>query len=122
MKIELFYDKECPFCSKYSQFISLKEDHELFLLNARNYLDELEDLKVRGFDIDEGFIIRINDKEIYQGVDAIVFINKLSNNKIYFAEKDFFKFYIYPFIKKIRKILLFILRKNINLLEQKNKL
>jgi len=45
MKIELFYDKECPFCSSYAQYIKIKENHSLILINARDSIKELNDFK-----------------------------------------------------------------------------
>lgn len=117
MKIEVFYDKECPFCSLYSKYISIKEKHELILLNARENIKELEKLKKEGFNIDEGFIVRADYVKLYQGADAILFLNTVSNRKLYFTNNKVFKNIIYPFIKSLRKKVLFISGKSIDLLK-----
>lgn len=117
MKIEVFYDKECPFCSFYSNYLDIKENHTLILSNARENIEKLEKLKTQGFNIDKGFIIQVDDKKLYQGANAIVFLNKVSKKKIYFANNTFFRKFIYPLIKSLRKVVLFILGKSINLLK-----
>lgn len=117
MKIEVFYDKECPFCSFYSKYLDIKENHTLILSNARENIKELEKLKIKGFDIDQGFIVKIDDKKIYQGAQAIIFLNTLSKRKICFANNTFFRKIVYPFIKLLRKVVLFILKKSVTLLK-----
>jgi len=112
MKIELFYDKECPFCNSYANYIKVKQNHELNILNAREKADEIKQLKNRGFNINDGFIIVVNKNKIYQGWEAIIFLNKISSRKIYFPNNRFFKSYVYSFIKFIRKIVLRVLGKN----------
>lgn len=109
MKIELYYDKECPFCNSYANYIKLKEEHELKLINARN--TSLDLLKSRAFDINDGFVIVIDNNEIYQGSEAILYLNKLSHKKIFFKDNFLFKKILYPFIKFVRIILLRILGK-----------
>ncbi|WP_072682661.1 DCC1-like thiol-disulfide oxidoreductase family protein [Arcobacter sp. LA11] len=112
MKIELFYDKECPFCNSYAQYIKIKENHNLILTNARDSINQLKDFKSLGFDINDGFIIKVDDKKLYQGVDAIVFLNKLSEKKVFFPDNFFFRTFVYSSIKTVRKIVLFIFDKN----------
>lgn len=113
MKIELYYDKECPFCNSYANYIKLKEEHELILLNARE--TSLDFFKSKGFDINDGFIIVVNNNKIYQGSDAIIYINELSNRKIYFKDNILFKKILYPFVKFVRIVLLRILGKGTNI-------
>jgi predicted DCC family thiol-disulfide oxidoreductase YuxK len=112
MKIELFYDKECPFCKFYANYIKLKESHNLILVNAREDKQSIEELSKLGFNINDGFIIRVDVNKIYQGSDAIIFLNRLSQKKIYFKDNKFFRNFVYPSIKQIRKIVLFCLLKN----------
>jgi len=111
MNIKLFYDKECPFCNSYANYVELKENHDLEILNARTELKSINELKVKGFDINDGFIIVVDEKNIYQGSDAIIFLNKISNKKIYFLDNLFFKKIIYPILKAIRKLTLKLLNK-----------
>lgn len=111
MKIQLYYDKDCPFCNYYSNYLKLKQEHKLILLNARDSDKEIDEFRVLGFDINNGFIIKLDDSTIYQGADAIIFLNDLAEKKIFFLDNHFFRNLVYPFIKQLRKILLFILGK-----------
>lgn len=113
MKIELFYDKECPFCNAYAKYIKLKENNELILTNAR--ISSTQILKDRGFDINDGFIIIVDNKDIYQGSEAIIYLNKLSSKKVYFKDNFLFKKIFYSLIKLLRVVFLKILGKNIRI-------
>lgn len=115
MKIEVYYDKECPFCNSYVNYIKLKENHDLILLNARERQEKLQIFKEKGFDINDGFIVSINDKKIYQGANAIVFLNKITQKRIYFQDNHFFKTYIYTIAKKLRKLILFLKGKELEI-------
>lgn len=108
MKIELYYDKECPFCNSYANYLIIKEKSELILFNAREHKTEIEEFQVKGFDINDGFIIKVDNNIIYQGVDAIVFLNTLVKHKVYFPDNYFFRKIIYTIIKYFRKIILLI--------------
>jgi len=111
MKIKLFYDKECPFCNSYANYVKLKEKHELNILNARDNIKDIKQLKNRGFNINDGFIIIVEESKVYQGADAIIFLNHISSKKVYFPDNKFFKGFVYSFIKIIRKIVLKVLGK-----------
>ena len=108
MKIELYYDKECPFCNSYAKFLKIKEKHELCLFNVRECKEEINALNKQGFDINDGFIVRIDNTDIYQGVDAIVFLNTLAQKKLYFPDNYFFRYIVYSMIKFLRKLILTI--------------
>ncbi len=45
MNIKLFYDKECPFFNSYANYVELKENHDLEILNARTELKSIDELK-----------------------------------------------------------------------------
>lgn len=111
MKIELFYDKECPFCKSYANYIKLKEKHELILLNARDETEQIKLFRKKRIDINDGFIIRVDNQTIYQGANAIIYLNKLANKKVFFPNNIFFKKILYPLIKTLRKVVLFLLAK-----------
>jgi len=117
MKIEVFYDKQCPFCNLYSKYLIIKESHDLILLNARENIEELNNFKKLGFDIDEGFIVRVDNNKLYHGADAINFLNTITKRKLYFTNNKVFKNVIYPFVKSLRKALLAILGRSSDLLK-----
>jgi len=115
MKIELFYDKSCPFCKTYANYIELKEAHELELFNARECKDQIDAFKEKGFDINEAYLIRVNNKDIYQGLDAIVFLNSLAKKKVYFPDNYFFRRIVFPLIKQVRKAVLLFKGKEVDI-------
>ena len=117
-KINLFYDGECPFCKEYSKYVQLRKKFDVRIINARDSLNEIKKFKELGFDINDGMILEFND-EIYQGADAIKYvdnqlINKKFSDKFYslFIKSTSFKKFIYPLIKLVRILTLKILRKN----------
>lgn len=116
MKIDIYYDKECPFCKKYAKIVSLKQKHSIDILNAREHLHKLKEFKSLGFDINEGLIIQIKDldNKILQGSDAVVFLDKL-DKKISFYDNSIFKKVLYPLIKLFRIVVLKIFGKNPNI-------
>lgn len=115
MKIELFYDKECPFCNYYANYIELKRNHDLILKNAREEEIQITEFKLLGFDINNGFIIKVDEVNFYQGADAIVFLNKLAKKEFFFPNNKFFRKLIYPSIKFFRKVVLLLTFKKVNL-------
>jgi predicted DCC family thiol-disulfide oxidoreductase YuxK len=113
MTIKIYYDKDCPFCHKYTQFIKLKKEHNVYILNAREYKDSVYNFRTKGFDINDGIIIQLDDNKLYQGADAIIFLDNLSEKKNYYGKfysyvinRNIFKKYLYSMIKFIRKVLL----------------
>ena len=113
MKIDIYYDKECPFCKKYAQILSLKQNHDISILNARENVHKIKEFKSSGFDINDGIIITFND-EILQGSDAIIFLDKL-DKKSSFYDNLFFKKVCYPSLKLVRVIILKIFGKDPNI-------
>lgn len=115
MKIELFYDKECPLCKFYSKYLKIKQMHDLVLFNIREHEHKVYEFKSKGFDINNGFIIRIDELDIYQGADAIIVLNELVENKLYFPDNRFFRNIVYPILKQIRRGMLFMMGKKLDL-------
>lgn len=113
--IELYYDKECPFCNSFANFLTLKKSHTLKLFDAREMKGQMDDFKAKGFDINDGVIVRVDSKEIYQGAEGILFLKKLANKEVLFFDNWFFKKLIYPLIKTLRKIALFLKGKKIRI-------
>lgn len=111
-KIKLFYDRDCPFCKEYSNYVELRKEYDIQLINARDSIEEIIDFRKDGFDINNGMIVEYENK-IYQGADAIKLINEFISKKkkadrllSWFVKTAIFKSYVYPIILKIRKILL----------------
>ena len=69
--MQLLYDRECPVCDYYCQRIDIRDSAgELIRIDARDQSDVLDEVTQLGLDIDEGMVLKADDK-IYYGSDAI---------------------------------------------------
>lgn len=115
MKIDIFYDGECPFCNNFVQLSKLKESHQVALHDLRNNVDQVQLFLEKGYDVNEGMVVII-DEEIHYGYESIYIISILSNRdkcigKIYyflFSNKIVTKF-LYPAMRLGRNVTLFLL-------------
>ncbi|PWE19934.1 thiol-disulfide oxidoreductase DCC family protein [Aliarcobacter skirrowii] len=112
-KIEIYFDKECPFCNSYVNYLKLKDGYLLVLKNAREHKDELDFTKL---DINKGFIVVYKDN-FYQGEMALKFINSIVKKdtfigKMHFLFKydNFFSRFLYKFLLIIRNLFLYSLK------------
>ena len=70
------YDGECPFCNHFAQLLELKSSlNEFEILDGRKNLALLSQLYKKGYDLNNGAILLINEK-ILHGADAINWICK----------------------------------------------
>ena len=116
-KITLYYDKECPFCSKYANFLKLKENFKITLKDARENLDEIS-IVCGNLDINDGFIV-VYKNDCFQGAKALAFLNSavdkttiLGKLHFFFAYENIFSKVLYKILFILRKVILFILRKD----------
>ena len=116
-KITLYYDKKCPFCSKYANLLKLKENFEITLKDARNNLDEISVL-CENLNINDGFIV-LYKNDCFQGDKALSFLNNavdkstiLGKLHFFFSYENIFSKFLYKILFILRKIALFILRKD----------
>ena len=116
-KITLYYDKECPFCSKYANLLKLKENFEITLKDARENLDEIA-LVCGNLDINDGFIV-VYKNDCFQGAKALAFLNSavdktriLGKLHFFFSYENVFSKFLYKILFILRKVILFILRKD----------
>lgn len=116
-KLTLYYDKQCPFCSKYANFLKLKENFEITLKDARENLDEIS-LICENLNINEGFIV-VYKNDCFQGARALAFLNSavdkttiLGKFHFFFRYDNLFSNLLYKLFFILRKIILFILGKN----------
>lgn len=120
-QIRVYYDKECPFCEKYSKYIELKKLCDIELIDARTNKSLLNNLKEEGFDINDGVILEL-DSQIFQGFEAVQKIDSLlEKNDLkskffsFLINLNIFEKIIYPFFKFLRKIVLLLLRKDMEI-------
>ena len=119
-KITLYYDKQCPFCTKYANLLKLKENFEITLKDARENLNEISVL-CKNLDINDGFIV-LYKNDCFQGAKALEFLNRavdkttiLGKLHFFFAYENIFSKFLYKSLFILRKIALFILRKDSNI-------
>ena len=116
-KITLYYDKQCPFCSNYANLLKLKENFEITLKDARENFDEIS-LVCGNLDINDGFIV-VYKNDCFQGAKALHFLQSavdkttfLGKLHFFFAYETVFSKILYKILFILRKVILFILRKD----------
>ncbi len=122
-KIKLYYDDKCPFCKEYSKYIELRKQYDIEMCNARDNLDKIEEFRVKGYDINNGMIVEIEDDSmLYLGADAAKVLDSMISKKgfmdkgmSFIVKLPLFNSIIYPIIKAIRIVLLKFLGKDYHL-------
>lgn len=97
---------------------------QLNLVDARNNPLIMEEITARGWDIDEGMVLRV-DSELYYGSEAIHMLSLLGSHSGVFNRLNYWAFHspkrakvLYPILKSCRGVLLKLLgRCRINNLE-----
>ena len=116
-KITLYYDKQCPFCSKYANLLKLKENFEITLKDARQNLSEISSICEK-LDINDGFIV-VYENHCFQGSKALAFLNSAVDKDTFLGKLHFifrydniFSKILYNVLFILRKVILFVLRKD----------
>ena len=116
-KLTLYYDKQCPFCSKYANLLKLKENFEITLKDARQNLSEISSICEK-LDINDGFIV-VYKNHCFQGSKALAFLNSAVDKDTFLGKLHFifrydniFSKILYNVLFILRKIILFVLRKD----------
>ena len=120
--IALVYDQQCPVCSMYCRMVRLRESvGALTLVDARDGGPVVDEITARGWDIDQGMVLKL-DKELYYGADAIHMLSLISSRSGLFNRLNYRLFknpklakLFYPLLRSGRNLLLKILgRSKIN--------
>lgn len=126
--VVLVYDKECPACDNYCRIVRIREElGGLILQDARCPSPILEEITARGWDIDQGMVLKVDD-QLFYGSDAIHALALLSSRSGIFNRMNYWIFrskrlshFLYPILRHLRNLLLKLLRKTkINNLKQQN--
>jgi len=118
-EIHLVYDPECPVCEAYCRMIRIREvAGVLRLVNARDAGEIMDEITAKGFDIDEGMVLRVGNA-LYYGADAIHVLSLMSNRSGVFNRLTYWIFrskglsaVLYPLFRFFRNLLLKLLRKS----------
>jgi predicted DCC family thiol-disulfide oxidoreductase YuxK len=115
-QIVLVYDGDCPICSAYCKALAIRRlDSRFQIVNARQYHPILEDIKKRGLDLEEGFVLKI-ENEYFHGADAINRLALITTRVGLFNRLNYLIFksaylskILYPLLRIGRSILLYLL-------------
>jgi predicted DCC family thiol-disulfide oxidoreductase YuxK len=115
-QIVLVYDRECPVCAAYCKALAIRQlDQNMQILNAREDHPEVREIKRRGLDLDEGFVLRIGT-EYHHGAEAIHRLALLSTPSGVFNRVNYFIFrsqalsrLLYPAMRLGRNLILAVL-------------
>lgn len=118
-EILLVYDKDCPFCHNYSQLVRIRQDvGNLVLVDARIDHPLVNDIKEKGFDLNQGMVVKISS-QYYHGADALNILALLSSRSGIFNKLNYWCFkskalsiMLYPVLRSGRNLVLKLLRKN----------
>lgn len=121
-EVIVVYDKQCPACDYYCNMVRIRESvGHLVLLDARAAGPIMDAITARGWDIDQGMVVKVDD-ELYYGPDAVHVLALLGTNKGLFNKTAYWLFrskvvsrVLYPVLKFFRNLLLKALgKKKIN--------
>lgn len=113
----LIYDGDCILCSNSAQAIKIKKSvGQLQLINAREPNPLVKEAMDKGYDLNEGIVVKYNDQYFY-GADAVYFIALIGSHSDVFNKVNtrIFKYkwmtkLFYPIFKAVRNSILYIRR------------
>lgn len=114
-QVTIYYDGQCPFCTRYTDFLRLKSEYDVALRDARS------GGAPGGFDLDEGMLV-VTPDATYHGAEAMRVLALMSEGNTLLR-----KFYkavfssperagiLYPVLRAGRNLTLWLLgRRRIN--------
>ena len=115
--IEIVYDGDCPICDNYVRHTHLKDHFEIKLINARQNPDIVALEYKKGFELNNGMLVKIDGKSYYGHHAMHVLALASSTGGTWgFLNKILFRFpkanrIAYPLLVYLRKLLLRLLGK-----------
>jgi predicted DCC family thiol-disulfide oxidoreductase YuxK len=79
-ELVLYYDADCPICSRYRDYVAIRRAYDLQLRDARQHRGEIEELARRGFDINTGMIL-VGPQGVLQGAEAVIAMRALTHER-----------------------------------------
>jgi len=111
--LSIIYDGECPFCTRFVELYRIRKNvGRVDLINVRERDDLLQSFAQTGIDIDNGMVVKWNNRDYY-GSDAVNLLALLGSEKGIFSKINNFLFRnpkrakrLYPALVVGRKIFL----------------
>lgn len=111
--ITVVYDGDCPFCTRYSQLLRLRENTgHVRMINAREPDETADRLREEGIELDKGIVVLWRG-QIYQADRALHLLASLSGDKGFFNRLTRLAFksptltrWLYPFLYHGRNLAL----------------
>lgn len=75
--LRIFYDGECPFCSRYVKMLRLSKSGQVQLVDLRENEAAKVELEQLGFDLDQGMVVEDEGRR-YGGSDAVAYLAPLT--------------------------------------------
>ena len=119
MALNIYYDGECPFCTRYVRLLRLSRVEEVALIDLRERPALRKELQAEGFDLDSGMVVEQDGRRL-GGADAINALALLSTpsdalnrlNRALLASPLAARI-IYPLLRMGRWLVLFLLGRNL---------
>ena len=116
--ILLVYDEECPLCDAYCRMARIRDSiGTIELVNARDASEAMNQITLRGLDIDQGMVLKVDDV-LYYGSDAMFALALMSSASGAFNRVNYWLFrsrtrarILYPVLRAGRNLLLKVMRK-----------
>lgn len=113
-QVEIVYDEQCPVCRLYCHSFTPDNDTAgLRLTDARKTGEIMQEINRRGFDIDDGMVVKTADGSYHYGSDAMYILAQLNKkrgwtgfvNRVFFRTQRLSRLF-YPAGKYAREIVL----------------
>lgn len=83
-RVEIFYDGDCPFCTRYMQLYRLRDAGvDIVLSDVRTLPAQRSAFLAAGVDLDAGMVVRYQERD-YMGSEAMALLAQLGSDKDWF--------------------------------------
>lgn len=113
--ISIYYDGECPFCTRYVQMVRLQRTASVQLVDLRENVALRRELSEAGFDLDGGMVVEDGSAR-YGGDKAVAYIASLTTPSDWFNRLNRWVFSkpalaatLYPVLRAGRWFVLFLM-------------
>ncbi|WP_165611821.1 DCC1-like thiol-disulfide oxidoreductase family protein [Cognatiyoonia koreensis] len=116
MATHIYYDGECPFCTRYVKMLRLRESlGEIALVDLRTHAEKRAELEREGFDVDQGMVVETEGRRVggADATNALALMSTPSNlfnrlNQMIFAQ-PLLSATVYPVLRSGRWLTLFLM-------------